>query len=71
MLTKCADTEDTEVEEPAYHQVRRVPGDQPTERPPQGSVEAGGQSGLTIPLGCCIERVTGIEPRVQSLGTPQ
>ena len=36
MLTKCADTEDTKVEEPAYHQVRRVPGDQPTERPPQG-----------------------------------
>jgi hypothetical protein len=40
--TKRADTEDTKVEEPVSNQVRRVPGDEPTERPPHGSVEAGG-----------------------------
>jgi hypothetical protein len=37
-----ADTEGTKVEEPVSNQVRSVPGDEPTERPPQGSVEAGG-----------------------------
>jgi hypothetical protein len=40
--TKRADPEDTKVEEPVSDQVRHVPGDEPTERPPQGSVEAGG-----------------------------
>ena len=40
--TKRADTEGTKVEEPISNQVRSVPGDEPTERPPQGSVEAGG-----------------------------
>lgn len=39
---KHADTEDTKVEEPVSEQVRRVPGTEPTDRPPQGSVEASG-----------------------------
>jgi hypothetical protein len=40
--TKHADAEDTKVEEPVTRQVRRVPGDEPTERPPQGSADAEG-----------------------------